>query len=114
MSLADVERVVAEDPYAQFEVLEDWRHPNGDRLTAGRVLRADLYRDIQTYVKFGLRLGVPADHARLVTELREQKFAREAAEAVDVATRAERKARDARADAQQAAAMHHAAVSRRA
>lgn len=75
-----LEEVIAANPYVELTVLADWRHPDGSVLPAGRTVRADMYRDLATYVRYGLLLGAPEprrDDAAILAQQREVRAVEE-------------------------------------
>jgi hypothetical protein len=82
LSRQDVEKIVAENAYAEFEVLGDWRA--GSRaLSAGAIIRADHLAHLGEYVQAGLALAVPVDVSARVRQAQALAAAtREQAQAV--------------------------------
>lgn len=69
-----VRAIVAENPNAVFEVLEEYKPGGfgGGKWAVGRQIKASSYPHLLEYVKKGLRLGVPRDQARHIEKMREQ------------------------------------------
>jgi hypothetical protein len=62
------------NPYAEFEVLQNWGAPGGAyTFLKGSRIRADHHTGIVGYVKSGLLIGVPSDHKKQIEELRQQR-----------------------------------------
>ena len=70
LSREEVELIVADNAYAEFEVLADWQA--GSRsLKAGATVRADHLAHLGEYVQSGLGLAVPVDTSKRVRQARE-------------------------------------------
>jgi len=75
LTIDAVAAAIAQDPYARFEVLKDWRHGHHE-ITGGSVIRADHFPFLQDYVKAGLMLGVPSDQGAVIARMRKEAEAR--------------------------------------
>lgn len=93
LSPETVEAVIAEDPFAQFEVLRPYRFASL-YLTPGQRIRVDRYERIMDHVRNGLLLGRLANHEAVLEQYRAE---REAKEALAEAARQEARALAAKA-----------------